>query len=234
MRFIDPKFLYALVLIAIPILIHFFHFKRYKTVYFSQVGFLKAIRQESRKKNNLKQLLILLSRILAIIFLVIAFSQPYFPANKQNEKSSSQIVGIYIDNSFSMKRMNTNGILLDHAKNTAIDIINSYGPGVSFFILNNELNENGQQLLSKEQAISAISQTQESAKALKLSMVDQFLKNRIKQVSENAFASFYFLSDFQKYTTDIEELKDNNQVFHYFIQFAPENENNLIVDTLLV
>ena len=36
-------------------------------------------REEKRKQSKLKDLLILLSRILAISFLVIAFSKPYIP-----------------------------------------------------------------------------------------------------------------------------------------------------------
>ena len=79
MKFLFPTFLFALFTIAIPIIIHLFSFRRYKTVYFSHVGFLKDIKKESQKKSRLKQLLMLLARILTIIFLVFAFSQPYIP-----------------------------------------------------------------------------------------------------------------------------------------------------------
>jgi hypothetical protein len=79
MKFLYPTFLIALLVLALPIIIHFFNFKRYKTVYFSNVGFLKHIQQETRKKSQLKHLLILLSRILALAALVLAFSRPYIP-----------------------------------------------------------------------------------------------------------------------------------------------------------
>ena len=104
MKFIYPEFLVALLLIGIPILIHFLHFKRYKTVYFSQVNFLKTVKEESRKKNNLKQLLILLCRILTVAALVFVFSQPYFPTNKEAKNLAKKLVAIYVDNSFSMKQ----------------------------------------------------------------------------------------------------------------------------------
>ncbi|MCA1760722.1 MAG: BatA domain-containing protein, partial [Bacteroidales bacterium] len=101
MNFLFPTFLFALFAIVIPIIIHLFSFRRYKTVYFSHVGFLKDIKKESQKKSRLKQLLMLLARILTIIFLVFAFSQPYIPTENAATTGSGEIVGVYIDNSFS-------------------------------------------------------------------------------------------------------------------------------------
>lgn len=232
MRFADPGFLFALVLILIPILIHFFHFKRYKTVYFSQVGFLKTIKQNSKKKRNLKQLLILFSRIFAISFLVLAFAQPYLPLNKQETKASRQLVGIYVDNSFSMKKMNSNGILLEVAKNKAVDIVNSYGPGVNFILLNNsEGNTEQQQLLAKEQAIPEIAGFTDSPNAVSLSTVVRQFQNRINQVSGQSEASLYILSDFQRYSSNLNDLDEDPNLQIYLVPFSADNNNNLVVDT---
>ena len=43
MSFVYPAFLFAASLIAIPVIIHLFNFRRYKTVYFSNVQFLKEV-----------------------------------------------------------------------------------------------------------------------------------------------------------------------------------------------
>ena len=59
MQFVHPSFLWALGLLAIPIIIHLFKFRRFKTVYFSNVAFLKQIQQESTNRNKLKHLLVL-------------------------------------------------------------------------------------------------------------------------------------------------------------------------------
>jgi len=103
MSFLFPAFLFALLALAIPVIIHLFNFKRYKTLYFSNVPLLKRIKQESRKKSQLKQLLIMLARIMAIASLVIAFSRPYIPTGNRTANKGQQMVEIYIDNSFSMK-----------------------------------------------------------------------------------------------------------------------------------
>ena len=124
MRYQNPQLLYFLFAIAIPILIHLFNFRKHKTIYFSSIRFLKEIKEYNRKRSNLRNLLILLSRILAISFLVLAFAKPYIPLESQNKTTEN--IFIYIDNSFSMDAENENGRLLAIAKEKARSIINAY------------------------------------------------------------------------------------------------------------
>ena len=77
MSFLHPYFLYGLAAVAIPIIIHLFDFRRTKKVYFSNTQLLYQVKESSQSFYNLKHLLILLSRILFIIFLILAFAQPY-------------------------------------------------------------------------------------------------------------------------------------------------------------
>ena len=140
MKFLFPTFLFALFTIAIPILIHLFNFRRYKTVYFSNVGFLKNIKKESKKKSKIKQLLLLIARILTIIFLVFAFAQPYIPSNKDVQKKANQTVAIYIDNSFSMNALSEQGQLLELARNKAVEIVLAYPAGTKFRLFTNNIN----------------------------------------------------------------------------------------------
>ena len=95
MTYQNPHLLYALFAIAIPIIIHLFNFRKHKTIYFSSIRFLKEIKEENKKKSKLKNILILLSRILAIAFLVLAFSKPYIPIKNQQKTEN---IFIYIDN----------------------------------------------------------------------------------------------------------------------------------------
>ena len=102
MKFAYPEFLYALFAIAIPIIIHLFNFRKFKKIYFSNVEFLKEVQQETQSKSQLKHLLILLSRILAIAFLVLAFAQPFIPVSDTAITDQNNVVGIYIDNSLML------------------------------------------------------------------------------------------------------------------------------------
>ena len=106
MRFLAPGFLFALLAIAIPIIIHLFNFRKFKKVYFSNVRFLKLVQIQTSSRQHLKDRLILASRILALTFLVFAFARPYIPNPDQKNAYQEQVVSIFIDNSYSMETLN--------------------------------------------------------------------------------------------------------------------------------
>ncbi|MBK8471991.1 MAG: BatA domain-containing protein [Sphingobacteriales bacterium] len=79
MNFLFPAFLAAMAALAIPIIIHLFYFRRFKKIYFSNVKFLREIKEERASRNKLKHYLVLLARLLAVALLVLAFAQPFCP-----------------------------------------------------------------------------------------------------------------------------------------------------------
>ena len=137
MNFQNPKLLYALLAIAIPIIIHLFNLQKNKKIYFSSIRFLKEIKQKKQQRSKLKNLLILLSRILAISFLIIAFAKPFIPIKKENIK---QNIVVYVDNSLSMDIDFGNGNLLEIAKNNAKEIIKSYTDQHKFYVVSNNFS----------------------------------------------------------------------------------------------
>ena len=66
MQLLYPAFLLALAALAIPIIIHLFHFRRFKKVYFTNVRFLKEVKEETSNRSRLRNLLVLLMRLLAL------------------------------------------------------------------------------------------------------------------------------------------------------------------------
>ncbi|WP_299576066.1 BatA domain-containing protein [uncultured Sunxiuqinia sp.] len=232
MRFIYPEFLPALLFISIPILIHFLHFKRYKTVYFSQVNFLKTIKEETRKKNNLKQLLILICRVMAVIALVFVFAQPYFPVNQQERHKARQLIAIYVDNSFSMKRETASGMLLEQAKSKALSIANSYWPGTSFLLLTNQNEPSQQQLLTQAQLISQLGAISESPESLPLSKAQKLLINNLDKQKLKAEEVIYLISDFQEYASDLSEMENDTNRSTILIPLpSTTSTNNLLIDS---
>src|SRR5690348_10075359 len=138
MQFVYPSFLFALTAVSIPIIIHLFNFRKYKKVLFTNVRFLQEIKQDTKSRSQLKHLLILLARILAIIFLALAFAQPYLPLAKAAIVRGLRDVSIYIDNSFSMEAVGKNGSLVEVAKKKAHDIAMAYNPSDRFQLLTND------------------------------------------------------------------------------------------------
>jgi hypothetical protein len=76
MTFLQPLLLAALPLITLPILIHLINQRRYQTIRWAAMLFLLAANRMSRGYAKLRQLLILLFRMLAIAGLIFAVSRP--------------------------------------------------------------------------------------------------------------------------------------------------------------
>jgi hypothetical protein len=70
-------------------------------VYFTNVKYLKEIKEETSNRNKLKNLLVLLARCLAVAALVLAFAQPFIPKGGV-AKSGINNISVFIDNSYSM------------------------------------------------------------------------------------------------------------------------------------
>ena len=231
MSFLYPLFLFALLALAIPVIIHLFNFKRYKTIFFSNLWLLKRVKQETKRNSKLKQLFILLARIFALASLVLAFSRPYIPMANRTSNSAHQVVAIYIDNTFSMKNESQNGPLLEQAKSKAIEIANSYRTGTQFLIQTSDFLPEHQFFLSKEQYIQEVSKIKESSKSPRLSDIYQQTTRLLLPSEKKSKKVFYILSDFQKNRSDFESIKTDSAVWTYLLPFHPLKTNNLLIDS---
>ena len=231
MSFLHPYFLYGLAALAIPIIIHLFDFRRTKKVYFSNTQLLYQVKESSQSFYNLKHLLILLSRILFIIFLVLAFAQPYLTP-RGNEGLVSNKVGIFLDNSLSMSNafgQDESG--LDLAKSVAIEMIDLY-PASTDFIVQTSFDEKSAYLyMNKQEAKKYIS---ELGFAVKYRPLDIILENFNQTYEELAPSEILVISDFQKETLmKVENLKDTTT--HLIaIPVVFETYRNLLVDTTYI
>lgn len=234
MKFLFPSFLFALFTIAIPIIIHLFSFRQYKTVYFSNVSFLRDIKKESKNKSRLKQILILIARILTIIFLVFAFAQPYIPVTSDTKKQPNQVIGIYIDNSFSMNALSENGQLLEVARKKALEICLAYPAGTKFKLFTNDLKPKHQNIFNKEQFIQQVAEIQPSPAVISMSMIyNRFASQKQDLNDASTDKHLYFISDFQRTVTDVENF-GNEPVFSYFICLSANEVANLYIDSCWV
>lgn len=113
MQFKHPEILYFLFLLVIPILVHLFQLRRFKKEYFTNVHFLKELAIQTRKSSKLKKWLLLLTRLLLLACLIIAFAQPFFQA--KDSKGITNEMFIVLDNSFSMQAKGKQGELMKRA-----------------------------------------------------------------------------------------------------------------------
>jgi hypothetical protein len=113
MQFKHPELLYFLFVLVIPILVHLFQLRRFKKEYFTNVQFLKELSIQTRKSSKIKKWLLLITRLLVLAALIIAFAQPFFKAKEA--KNSSNEMYIVLDNSYSMQAKGNKGELLKRA-----------------------------------------------------------------------------------------------------------------------
>ncbi|HIG33247.1 MAG TPA: hypothetical protein EYQ09_07435 [Flavobacteriales bacterium] len=228
MRYQNPQLLYFLFAIAIPILIHLFNFRKHKTIYFSSIRFLKEIKEDKRKRSNLKNLLILLSRILAIFFLVMVFAKPFIPLNKEHKPTKN--IFIYVDNSFSMDAENENGNLLAQAKEKARSICKSYPTESNFWLITNDFLAKYNKSVNANAIENYIDEISATVYSKNLTQIVN------RQTSANTKNShLYIISDMQNSSLQVESLNIIDSTTTLFLVPLTANKNkNLSIDSCWV
>ncbi|MWB94716.1 hypothetical protein GON26_10100 [Flavobacterium sp. GA093] len=135
MHFKQPEILYFLFLLIVPILVHLFQLRRFKTSYFTNVRFLKELSIQTRKSSKIKKRLLLATRLLLLTCAIIAFAQPFFEA--KDHKNASNEMYIILDNSFSMQAKGKKGELL---KRAVQELLENTPENAQFSLLTNTEN----------------------------------------------------------------------------------------------
>lgn len=225
MHFRHPEILYALFFLIIPVLIHLFNFQRFTVQRFTNVQFLQEIQAKSRKANQLKKRLILLSRLLALASLILAFAQPYWAKEKMGENMHTII---YIDNSMSMQsKMENEMNALRSGINEIIGSLNDL-TGKFSLITNNDRYVQIDKLQLREHLL-AIDFTPSTKK---ISTVLNEL-NYLSQGTHFETTNVIFVSDFNLGPSK-DELELNNDWDYYFVDKGNLVFENVVLDSVWV
>ena len=111
MTFLRPEILTALILLALPIIVHLFEFRIFKPTAFSNLLFLENLKQEQHRYQKLKKWLILLLRLGYFTGIILAFALPTIP-EQSNIKQDDPVYLLYLDNSFSTTAKGPSGVSL--------------------------------------------------------------------------------------------------------------------------
>jgi hypothetical protein len=226
MSFVYPSFLWALTALSIPVIIHLFNFRKTTKIYFSNTRFLRQVKQETTQKRKLKQYLVLASRLLFLLFLVLAFAQPFLPA--QDQATAGKNITLYIDNSYSMTapvREKVRGF--DAAIGFVDQITQTFPPDTRYRILTNDFAPFSNTYKTKSELVDLLSQLRPSA----VSRTFEEVKRRIE--GDQTPAEVFWISDFQKST--LGDLKgvplDSNFQWH-LVSLPIENSSNIFIDSV--
>ena len=204
MDFLNYSVFNYLFLLAIPVIIHLFNFRKYKRIYFSSTYFLKEVNKKNKAKYQIRRWIVLLNRILLTALIIIAFTLPYI--KKQNHINEVDKICIYIDNSFSMQRTDElNNSLINYAKLNAKKIIGQLNNSHQVLILTNDFEKKHQKWYSPKESYDLINQISISNKEENLKTI----LNRYNRITDsNQLSRLYIFSDFQKSSVALNHLKN--------------------------
>lgn len=229
MIFTNPAFLWGLLAVVIPIAVHLFNFRRYKKVYFSNVDRLVELHTESRRRNDLRRWLVLAMRILAIVFLVLAFAQPVITDGTSTVRSGQTVVSIYVDNSFSMESATTEGSQLAAACRKAREVATAYGVGDRYQLLTADLDGSSHRWLSRDELLDALASLEPSPASPMLSEVVGRQLDFMRQ-SGAANRHAYVISDFQRSGSDLDRLPADSMALVTLVPLEGVGADNIYID----
>ncbi len=223
MYFKHPELLYALILLLIPILVHLFQLRKFRTTEFTNVKFLKKAISQTRKSSRLKKFLILCTRLLMLACIILAFAQPYFPPASGEIKEMETV--IYLDDSYSMQARGKNGILL---RRSIQDLLENIPQEETFTLFTNEEEYREVKIgnLREKLQDKDFSSRELSWRAIELKAGNLF------RGSPDTKKNFIAISDFQHLKDSVGSLA--GEVETHLVHLQPENQNNVSVDSAWV
>ena len=230
-QFLYPNMLWGLLAVLIPIAVHLFNFRKHKQVYFSNTAVLRNIQQENAKTRKLKYFVTLCLRCLFVIALVLAFAFPYRPEKQLNTNSDNSLVGIYLDNSMSMKGQSERTTLLEDARQSACDLVRKLNPSSRFVLMTNSFEVQNEFPMNQDEMLDQLDRMdQEGAPVAMGDVLDRFSMLR----KQHGFASstLFVYSDFQKNTFDLSSAYPDSTMQVVIVPMIPEYTSNLYVDTV--
>lgn len=222
MQFEQPSFLYFLLFLLVPILVHLFQLQRFKKVAFTNVAFLQKITQQSRKSSALKKWLLLTFRLLLFGALILAFCRPYFPA--ENQDLSQKTTRLYLDNSLSLNSKGEKGVLLPVFAQEILE--NASKESMYSLLTNDEFYKN----IDYNRLSSVLKNIEFSANQKKISQIVLEANEKNNKLTKGS-NEILLISDFQNFNKN--DFTDVNSLFSVISQ-QPQSKNNVSIDDLRV
>ncbi|MDX5447904.1 MAG: BatA domain-containing protein [Bacteroidota bacterium] len=226
MQFVHPEYLWGLLTLIIPILIHLFHFRKYRTLYFSDIRNIQNLERETRKQRRLKHYLILLARLIFLTFLTFAFARPVSDQDVRSDEENST-VNIFIDNGPMSSEDNGRGSMLLQMQSRAGQIIQSYPSRQRFRIMTRDHALPSREGVDGSEALDIIAGTRPSFSSIDPSFIGKRLKNLDGIQKLFVISSFITSSE-----SDWAELADSSLNVHSFPIASPSTLLHLSVDSI--
>ena len=235
MTFLNPLLLLGLAAAAIPLIIHLFNFRRPRKIDFSSLAFLKELQKSTMQRVRIKQILLLILRMLAIACLALAFARPTLTGGLGGTlgKRASSSMAIVIDNSRSMQLRDAQGEYLDQAQDLAAALIDQASSDDEIFVIpttSSDVQPSAYNLTSLAQ--DAVADIEVSPAASRLSDAWRKAAERLGEAS-NLNKEIYLISDLQKKTfVDTTQTLDSDGIRTYLVPIGDRTHDNVAVTNI--
>src|SRR3954464_1298002 len=131
MSFFAPIFLPLLALASVPIIIHLLNRRRFQTVEWAPMKYLKLTIKTNRRRLRIEQLILLAVRTLVVILIILAVARPVLSGGAlggwlAGRSRVSRI--LVIDDSLSTGYRDAGRSAFENAKDVAAHLLKSIGP----------------------------------------------------------------------------------------------------------
>ena len=200
-------------------------------VYFSNTAVLRNIQQENAKTRKLKYLVTLLLRCLFIAALVLAFAFPYRAEKQVAVDKEDHLVGLYLDNSMSMKGQSQRTTLIEDARQSARDLVHKLSPSSRYLLMTNSFEIQNEYPMNQEEMLDQLDRMNPDGPPVPMGeVVDRF--QMLARQHGFSSSTLFVYSDFQQNTFDLSAAKADTSLQVVAVPMIPEFKTNLYVDSV--
>jgi hypothetical protein len=174
-----------------------------------------------------KHYLILLSRLLFIFFLVIAFAQPFLPSANQGNPSDKVV--IYLDNTYSMSNETEENITaFDGALGYVNKIMELYPSSTAYKLITNDFSAYSNSYKSANEITELLTEVRMTG----VSRAANEIYERVKDKDNEDRKDIFWLSDFQKSTLGEESVILDSILDINLVPLNFNSINNIYIDSI--
>ncbi len=243
MTFLQGIFLYGLIAVTIPLIIHLLSKRKKVPVLFSSLYFLKLLENRKIRRLKIRQLLLLIFRMVLMALLVFAFSRPTLLRSSGEEYSNDENISAFliIDNTLSTSAVYNGNSVYSMIKSMALEIISMLNSGDEIYVI---FTGNGDEL-SELQAYydpeTVSRQIISSTFTFNSKALNKYISSAYEKIlhSSNLNREIYVISDFHENSIDERPITQQGQnskfpVKLFYAVAGPERMQNAAVANVSV
>ncbi|MCP4724570.1 MAG: hypothetical protein GY863_06025 [bacterium] len=202
MTFLQAIFLYGLIAVTIPLVIHLLSRRKKNPVLFSSLYFLKLLENRKIRRLKIRQILLLILRMLLIALIVFAFSRPTVTGGSGEEYSDEEFISavIIVDNTLSTSAVKNGNSVYSMIRNRALEILDMLKSGDEIFLLFTGSEENPDDVEAYYDPETVKRQIRSSGYNYRSGSLNAYITKAYDKLeqSTNLNREVYVISDFHK------------------------------------